>query len=363
MRKPQPVNQSFWEGKKVFLTGHTGFKGGWLSLWLNSMGAKVYGYSLAAPTEPSLFSLANLEDTFEGSRIGDINDLTLLQKSIDEFEPEILIHLAAQSLVRKSYTDPVNTFQTNIMGTVNVLEAARTCGSLQVILNVTTDKCYENQEWHWSYREIEPLGGFDPYSSSKACSELITMAYRRSFYNTLGIGIATARAGNVIGGGDWAENRLIPDILTALTAGVDIQIRNPKAVRPWQHVLEPLSGYLVLCQNLHSNPTEFSEPWNFGPNEYDTKPVEWIVQQLIKIWPSKTNNNYTVVPQENLHEANNLKLDCSKALQLLRWSPTWPLEKALQATVQWHLEYVNGGNLTELCRRQIKDYEKDMMLK
>ncbi|WP_441972185.1 CDP-glucose 4,6-dehydratase [Paenibacillus sp. 2KB_20] len=352
------VEHSFWSGKKVFLTGHTGFKGSWLSIWLHSMGAKVTGYSLSAPTTPSLFELGNVEEVLVDSVIGNVTNLEILRDTMQDANPEIIIHMAAQPLVRKSYEDPVLTYQTNVMGTVNVMEAARTCSSLRVILNVTTDKCYENQEWHWGYRENEPLGGYDPYSSSKACSELITSAYRSSFFESSVVKVATARAGNVIGGGDWAEDRLIPDLMKALANGELIKIRNPEAVRPWQHVLEPLSGYLLLCQQLYLEGQEYAQAWNFGPQDRDARSVQWIVTQMLSKWPHQ-HPGYQVVNLNSKHEANMLKLDCSKASHELNWNPRWTLEQALDVTIQWFEEYLQGKDVRELCKRQIAEYERE----
>ncbi|WP_420799857.1 CDP-glucose 4,6-dehydratase [Paenibacillus paridis] len=362
MIKAGMVDRSFWIGKRVFLTGHTGFKGSWLSLWLHNMGAKVTGYSLSAPTAPSLFELGNMEEVLEESLFGDVTDLELLKNSLQKNKPEIIIHMAAQPLVRESYEDPVQTYTTNVMGTVNIMEAARTCSTVRVILNVTTDKCYENQEWHWGYRESEPLGGYDPYSSSKACSELITSAYSRSFLKSASIRVATARAGNVIGGGDWAKDRLIPDLIRSLTKGEQIQIRNPYAIRPWQHVLEPLSGYLLLCQLLYSEEGEkFAQAWNFGPRDSDAKSVEWIVNQILGKWPNE-HPGYQVESQKHRHEANMLKLDCSKALNELNWTPKWQLEKALDFTIQWVTDYLQGKDIKELCEWQIREYEAECLL-
>lgn len=360
MIKSGRVEHSFWAGKNVFLTGHTGFKGSWLSIWLHSMGAKVTGYSLPAPTSPSLYELGNLEDVLEESVIGDVTDFELLRRSLQKANPEIIIHMAAQALVRKSYEEPIQTYNTNVMGTVNVMEAARTCTSVRVILNVTTDKCYENQEWDWGYRENEPIGGYDPYSSSKACSELITAAYRRSFMQTIGIKVATARAGNVIGGGDWAEDRLIPDLVRALAKGEQIEIRNPEAIRPWQHVLEPLSGYLLLCQHLYSEGEQYTEAWNFGPLDSDARSVKWIVDQMHSRWPYG-HPGYQVVRQDHTHEAKILKLDCSKALNRLNWSPRWRLDRALNATIQWVVDYLQGNDIKELCLEQIAEYEAEYL--
>ncbi|MBU8915026.1 CDP-glucose 4,6-dehydratase [Bacillus sp. FJAT-29953] len=359
--KTGKISRRFWAGKNVFLTGHTGFKGSWLSLWLHSMGAKVTGYSLPAPTTPSLFEQGKVKDVLVESVIGDITDLEKLRLSLKKAQPEIIIHMAAQPLVRKSFEDPVQTYKTNVMGTVNIMEAARTCSSVRVILNVTTDKCYENQEWHWGYRESEPLGGFDPYSSSKACSELITSAYRRSFLESTETQVATARAGNVIGGGDWAEDRLIPDLVRALTKGEQIKIRNPDAVRPWQHVLEPLSGYLLLCQQLFLDGKEYAQAWNFGPRDSDARPVEWIVKQMLGRWPYQ-HPGYQVIRQDHWHEANMLKLDCSKAINELNWTPKWTLDKALDATIQWVAGYLEGKDLKELCVQQIDQYEAESSL-
>ncbi|MDR6720303.1 CDP-glucose 4,6-dehydratase [Paenibacillus sp. 2003] len=353
------VNRNFWLGKNVFITGHTGFKGSWLTLWLHNMGAKVTGYSLDIPSSPSLFKLGNIEEVLvESTTDGNVTDLLNLTQSINRANPEIIIHMAAQPLVRKSYESPVETYATNVMGTVNVMEAARSCSSVRVILNVTTDKCYENQEWEWGYREIDLLGGHDPYSSSKACSELITSAYRRSFLQSSGINVATARAGNVIGGGDWAEDRLIPDFVKSLINGEKIHIRNPGAIRPWQHVLEPLSGYLLLCQNLYSEEFNYAEAWNFGPQHDDARSVDWIVNQMLSKWPHD-NLGYNIINQDSKHEANMLKLDCSKALKHLNWFPKWSLDKALDYTVQWYVDYLVGKSVREVCEFQISQYEKD----
>ena len=326
------VNASFWEGKRVFLTGHTGFKGSWLSLWLQSMGAIVKGYALEPPTKPSLFLEANVADDME-SEIGDIRNLEVLKHSMLSFNPDILIHMAAQPLVRLSYNEPVDTYTTNVMGTVNVLEAARSCKKLKAVVSVTTDKCYENKEWSWGYRENEPMGGYDPYSSSKGCAELVTSAYRRSFFNTKeSASIATARAGNVIGGGDWAEDRLIPDILNAFEKSHPVIIRNPLSTRPWQHVLEPLSGYLVLAENLYLYGDEFAEPWNFGPKDEGCKPVEWILNKMVDNWGEGAR--WELDENNNPHEAGFLKLDCSKAANKLKWEPRWDLEETLKLIVK-----------------------------
>lgn len=355
MNKTKIVDPSFWVGKKVFLTGHTGFKGSWLSLWLHLLGAEVTGYALEAPTTHSLFELGKIETFMKKSIYGDVSDLELLTQSMVQAEPDIVIHMAAQPLVRASYVKPVDTFQTNVMGTVHVLEATRSCSSVRAILNVTTDKCYENQEWSWGYREIDHLGGYDPYSSSKACSELITSAYRRSFLEGSNIRVATARAGNVIGGGDWAEDRLIPDLIRSLTNEKKIHIRHPGAMRPWQHVLEPLSGYLVLCQSLYHNEEDYSGAWNFGPLDSDVRSVEWIVQKMLNKW-SGHHPGYEIDSQKHVHEATMLKLDCSKAHTQLGWYPQWRLEKALDLTIQWVHDFKAGRDVKEICIQQINEY-------
>ncbi|MDH4276236.1 MAG: CDP-glucose 4,6-dehydratase, partial [Gammaproteobacteria bacterium] len=305
------VHAAFWSKKRVFLTGHTGFKGSWLSLWLQNMGAEVCGFAIEPPTTPNLFTTANVSQGMR-STMGDIRDYESVHRAMQLFNPEIVIHMAAQPLVRLSYKEPVLTYSTNVMGTVHVLEAARNVANVRAIINVTTDKCYENKEWVWAYRENEPMGGYDPYSNSKGCSELVTSAYRQSYFTSDSVAVATARAGNVIGGGDWAEDRLIPDILRAFEMRKPVNIRNPSAIRPWQHVLEPLSGYLMLAQHLCSDEGQkYAQAWNFGPNEDDVKPVQWIVEQLANNW----GNGATWQMDNALHphEAHYLKLDISKA--------------------------------------------------
>jgi len=348
------VDTSFWKGKKVYLTGHTGFKGSWLSLWLQNMGALVKGYSLEANTKPALFTIANVAEEME-SEIGDIRDLEQLTKSMVSFKPDILIHMAAQPLVRLSYKEPVDTYTTNVIGTVNVLEAARKCTNLKAIVSVTTDKCYENKERERGYRENEPMGGHDPYSSSKGCAELVTSAYRRSFFSSENTGsLASARAGNVIGGGDWAEDRLIPDILRAFEKSEPVIIRNPLSTRPWQHVLEPLSGYLVLAQELVLNGDEFAEGWNFGPKDEDCKPVSWILDQMVTSWGN--NASWSIDKNNNPHEAGFLKLDCSKASNRLKWNPKWNLQETLEMIVNWHQNYLKGINMKKECLKEINKY-------
>jgi len=348
------VDVNFWKGKKVFLTGHNGFKGSWLSLWLQEMGAIVKGYSLKVNTKPSLFVEANVSEGME-SEIGDIRNLKKITKSMVSFSPDILIHMAAQPLVRLSYEDPVDTYTTNVIGTVNILEAARKCSNLKAIVSVATDKCYENKEWEWGYRENEPMGGYDPYSSSKGCAELVTSSYRRSFFTSEHTAsLASARAGNVIGGGDWAEDRLIPDILTAFEKSKPVVIRNPLSTRPWQHVLEPLSGYLVLAQQLYQNGDEFAEAWNFGPKDEDCKPVSWILDQMVKVWGN--NASWSLDKNNNPHEAGFLKLDCSKASQKLSWNPKWDLKFTLESIIKWHKVYISKSNIKLQCLEEIKRY-------
>jgi len=348
------VNPFFWKDKKVFLTGHTGFKGSWLSLWLQSMGAVVKGYSLAPPTNPSLFLVADVAKNME-SQIGDIRDLDKLKESMLAFDPAILIHMAAQPLVRLSYVAPVDTYTTNVIGTVNVLEAARICPNLKAIVSVTTDKCYENKEWAWGYRENEPMGGHDPYSSSKGCAELVSSAYRNSFFNTKeSAALATARAGNVIGGGDWADDRLIPDILKAFENSKSVVVRNPLSTRPWQHVLEPLSGYLVLAEHLHDYGQDYAEAWNFGPKEEDCKPVHWILDQMVATWGEGAG--WELDQNSHPHEAGFLKLDCSKAAARLHWRPKWNLENTLGLIVNWHQDWRAGKNINERCLQEIANY-------
>lgn len=350
------VNPAFWGGKRVVLTGHTGFKGGWLSLWLQSMGAVVRGISLDPPTDPALFNVARVAACMD-HQVADIRDYEKTQSLIGVFKPEIVIHMAAQPLVRQSYQQPIATYATNVMGTVHVLEAARQAGTVRAIVNITTDKCYENKEWAWGYREDEPMGGHDPYSSSKGCAELVSNAYRKSFFKTEGISIATARAGNVIGGGDWALDRLVPDIMRALEMQSPVQIRNPSAIRPWQHVLEPLSGYLVLAERLYEHSQEYAESWNFGPRDEDAKPVQWIVERLCQAWGGAST--WKIQPGDHPHEANFLKLDISKAQQRLNWSPRWPLATALTHITQWHQAWLAGLDMHDVCLQQINQYQNE----
>ena len=351
---------SFWQGKRVLVTGHTGFKGAWLSLWLTQLGAKVTGYALQPPTNPSLFELCGLNQDMV-SHIGDVRDYGKLLTVMKTARPDIILHLAAQPLVRESYANPVETYATNVMGTIHLLEAVRQEKSVRAVVNVTTDKCYENKEWVWGYRENEPMGGYDPYSNSKACSELVTSAFRDSFFNPQnyeqhGVAIATARAGNVIGGGDWAADRLIPDFIRAIEANEKIRIRNPRAIRPWQHVLEPLSGYLMLAERLYKEGTVFAEGWNLGPEDSDAKPVEWIVKKLCQLWGEGAA--YAIDNGEHPHEANYLKLDCSKAKTRLKWQPRWCLQEALERIVEWNKAYRAQQDMKDICLTQITDYMK-----
>jgi CDP-glucose 4,6-dehydratase len=358
--KSASVSSSFWNGKRVFLTGHTGFKGGWLSLWLTSMGAKVTGYSLAPNTTPNFFEVAKVESDLEQSHIADIRDLEKLQKAMADAKPEILIHMAAQPLVRYSYANPIETYATNVMGTVHVLESIRALDCVRAAVIVTTDKCYENKEWAWGYRENEPMGGHDPYSSSKGCAELVTSAYRQSYfpfenYSKHKVAIASARAGNVIGGGDWSEDRLIPDAIKAFEVKQALMIRNPLSTRPWQHVLEPLSGYLVLAQALHQEGAKFGGAWNFGPRDDDARSVKEVINLLIKNWESVAS--WTQDQSEQPHEAHSLKLDCSKARQYLNWIPRWTLEQAIENVTQWQSSYQRQNNMHDFSLKQIAAYQ------
>lgn len=351
------IDHAFWKGKRVFLTGHTGFKGSWLSLWLNHLGAEVKGYALAPATTPSLFDVANVGDMIE-SEIGDIRNLDQLRNSMVSFGPDILIHMAAQPLVRLSYKEPVETYETNVMGTVKVLEAARSCIKLKAIVSVTTDKCYENKEWLWGYRENEAMGGHDPYSSSKGCAELVTSAYRRSFMHEAGVGLASVRAGNVIGGGDWSGDRLIPDILRAFKKGDSVVIRNPESTRPWQHVLEPLSGYLMLAQKLYEQPNGYAEAWNFGPYDDDAKPVDWILEKMVKQWGQGAS--WKLDEGNHPHEAGCLKLDISKAKSRLDWKPIWKLEETLERIVLWQQAWLSKEDMQRVCLNETQDYMRDI---
>ena len=350
------VNPDFWNNKSVFLTGHTGFKGGWLAFWLSSMGAKVTGYALIPNTCPNLFQALSLDSVLHDSHIANICDLGRLQNAVAGCKPEIVIHMAAQPLVRYSYANPVETYITNVMGTVNILESTRKIDSVKATVVVTTDKCYENKEWVWGYRENEPMGGLDPYSSSKGCAELVTSAYRQAYFSSLNSinKVASARAGNVIGGGDWSEDRLIPDAIKAFEAGQTLMIRNPLATRPWQHVLEPLSGYLILAQSLYQYGDKFSSAWNFGPKEDDNRSVQEVIASLCEQWGATAKWQQDTSSQP--HEAGLLKLDCSKAGRQLCWEPKWNLETAIEKIIQWHKAYQAKEDMQALTLKQINQY-------
>ncbi len=356
------INQVFWKGKKILITGHTGFKGAWLSLWLQDLGAKVIGISLDSPTTPSLYEQANVAKGMISLR-QDIRNGEAIKQLFQQHKPEIVFHLAAQPLVRLSYREPVETYEINVMGTLHVLEGIRSVDSVRSAVMITTDKCYQNKEWVWGYRETDTLGGHDPYSSSKGAAELLIFSYRNSYfpqdkYSEHKTAIASARAGNVIGGGDWAEDRLIPDIIKAFKNNEKVIIRNPKSTRPWQHVLEPLSGYLKLAEQLEKNGDQYAEAWNFGPAEIDARPVQWIVEKMAKLWGE--NANWINDKSEHPHEANYLKLDCSKAHMKLNWYPRWDLSETLLRIVEWHKLKDAHNNYRKLCLTQINDYMKDM---
>jgi CDP-glucose 4,6-dehydratase len=359
------MNKEFWKNKRVLITGHTGFKGSWLSLWLQHLGAHIVGYSLPPPTTPSMYEVARVSEDMTNIQ-GDIRDLAHLRDSIAEFRPEIVVHMAAQSLVRYSYEDPMETYTTNIIGTANVLEAVRQVGNVKIIVVVTSDKCYENREWLWGYREGDTLGGFDPYSSSKACAEIVTAAYRNSFFNendvsSHGVAVVSVRAGNVIGGGDWSQDRLIPDITKAFMQNSPVVIRNPHSIRPWQHVLEPIRGYLCLMEHLWNDGQQFIGGWNFGPEDNDAKPVSWIVDRMAKLWGKdglwSLNEN-----GDHPHEARYLKLDCSKAKSLIGWKPALNIAAALQRTVNWYRNYEAQKDMREYSIAELDQYFLEMQL-
>lgn len=352
------MNDNFWKNKKVFLTGHTGFKGSWMSLWLLKAGADLTGYSMGLPTKPSLFEELGIDKDMN-SILSDIRDLPKIKKAVSEAKPEIIIHMAAQPLVRYSYTEPVETYMTNVMGTVHVFEAARAAKSVKAIVNVTSDKCYENQERKAGYQEHEPMGGHDPYSNSKGCAELVTSAYRKSFFENEGISIASGRAGNVIGGGDWAADRLVPDIVRSVLSNEKLIIRNPKATRPWQHVLEPVGGYLHLTEKLYTEGKAFAEGFNFGPSTADHCDVENIILKMNKHWNNKIKFEINK-SDANPHEANLLSLDCSKAERVLKWKPRWNLDKALKMTVDWNEQRLAKVSVKNICLEQIAGYEQSL---
>jgi CDP-glucose 4,6-dehydratase len=354
------VDADFWRDRRVLLTGHTGFKGAWLALWLQSLGASVTGFAVDVPTQPSLYELARVANGMQ-SIVGDVRDYDAVAAAVADAAPEIVIHMAAQSLVRRSFAEPRATYETNVMGTVNVLDAVRLRGKqVRAIVNVTSDKCYENREWEWGYREQEPMGGHDPYSSSKGCAELVTTAFRRSFFSEQahagapGTRLASARAGNVIGGGDWGEDRLLPDIMRAALADERVRVRNPNSIRPWQHVLNPLSGYLVLAQALWDSP-EHACGWNFGPPEQDARPVGWIVERVGELWPAELR--WTLDDGPHPHEARYLKLDSSRARARLGWRPLLGLDGALEATVAWYLQLHAGADMRAVTVEQIETFQ------
>ena len=354
------VNPSFWRGRRVFLTGHTGFKGSWLSLWLHKLGADVTGYALDPPTQPSLFEQARVADSVRSIR-GDIRDLAHLKSAVAECRPQVILHLAAQSVVRASYEDPVESYSSNVMGTVHLLDVVRQLKQPCAIVNVTSDKCYENREWIWGYRENEPMGGHDPYSNSKGCAELVTSAYRDSFFSpeaiaVHGVALGSARAGNAIGGGDWTRDQLIPDLMRAFLAGKPCLIRNPAAYRPWQFLLEPLRGYLILAERLSEEGAPFASGWNFGPADADIQPVSWIADELVSLWGQEAS--WALDSGAHPHEAHALKLDATKAARGLDWRPVLPLKQALAWIAEWYQAFRESADLRQLTLKQIEDYER-----
>ena len=359
---PPSGRAGVWAGRRVFLTGHTGFKGGWLALWLTRLGATVRGYALDPSTTPNLLTAARLGERIEDIR-GDIRDGVALDKAMGEFTPEVVFHLAAQPLVRYSYEDPIGTYETNVIGTARVLDAVRRTPSVKAVVSVTTDKCYENKEWVWAYRETDALGGYDPYSSSKACAEIVSAAFRQSYFHASRLNrpgghttaIATARAGNVIGGGDWSRDRLIPDLIAGFRKGVPVPIRRPRAIRPWQHVLEPLHGYITLAERLLTGDARFATAYNFGPAEDDAQPVEWIVEKMTAFWGEGARS--VLDPDPGVHEAGYLKLDASRARADLGWRPRLRLETALEWVLQWYRGADRGEDLQALTLAQIAAYE------
>lgn len=346
------VNRAFWQGRRVLVTGHTGFKGSWLSLWLQSMGANVIGYALKPPNSHNLFEVANVAQGMQ-SIIGDIRDLDSIRSAVAATQPEIVFHLAAQALVAEGYRDPVNTYATNVQGTVHLLESVRANSGVQVVVVVTSDKCYENNEWMWPYRENEPLGGHDPYSSSKACTEIVTSAYNTAFLRDAKTSVATARAGNVIGGGDWSPNRLIPDLLAAFSENRSAELRRPHSIRPWQHVLDALAGYLILAEQIANEPS-LAGPWNFGPEQGDCLPASEIAHRITKTWGEEAcwHTTATTYP----HEAGTLRLDSSKAKYTLGWRPTWAIDDTLKATVDWHKAWLESKDMKSYTLGQIKKF-------
>jgi CDP-glucose 4,6-dehydratase len=349
-----------WRGRRVFLTGHTGFKGSWLALWLSRLGAQVRGYALDPCTEPNMFNLASVSTAVDDVR-GDVRDYAKLEASLSEFAPEVVFHLAAQPIVRRSYADPVGTYGTNVMGTVHLMEAIRKTPSVRAVVCVTTDKCYQNQEWIWPYRESDPLGGYDPYASSKACAEIVSAAYRSSFFpvermHEHHVALATARAGNVIGGGDWSEDRLIPDLVRGFRSGQPVLIRRPEAIRPWQHVLDPLHGYMMLAQELLAEHAQFASAHNFGPSDEDIWSVEQIATKLVNMWGNGASWTRDSVP--SVHEDHVLRLDASKARVVLGWKPRLATEAALEWAMAWYRAWNRGDDMAEFTQKQIQEYDK-----
>ena len=349
------LEPGFWKGKRVFLTGHTGFKGAWLSIWLKTLGAHVAGFALESPTKPSLYSLASVSSALESEHIADIRNFIDISKAVDAFRPEIVLHLAAQSLVQESYRNPIDTYSTNVMGTVHVLESVRHCPSVKAVVVVTSDKCYENKEWLWGYRENDRLGGFDPYSNSKACTEFVASAYEQSYFSSSPVALASVRAGNVIGGGDWAEHRLVPDCIRAFLNGTEVVLRNPTAIRPWQHVLEPLAGYLILAEKLVKSGKEFAGAWNFGPDDDGIRDVGWIAQTLASRWFESATCRIEADPSLG-HETNCLKLSSVKAKELLGWKPVWDVETALDKIIEWTHAYHRAADMQATTVSQIQTY-------
>lgn len=350
------LNVEFWRGKSVLITGHTGFKGGWLSLWLSKLGSDVHGFALSPEQNPNLFTVANVQKYISSSTIHDINDLRAVRDHVKKVKPDIIFHMAAQPLVRESYLNPLQTYSTNIVGTINLFEAVRDLDRRVSIVNVTTDKCYQNNEWVWPYRESDRLGGDDPYSCSKACVELITASYRKSFFNGGNIAVSTVRAGNVIGGGDWSTNRLLPDLFRSLETSGPVKIRSPGAVRPWQHVLEPLAGYLKLAELMYNAPDMYSDAWNFGPDQIDAKPVSWIVDRVIQKLPA-IQWHFDDGPHPK--ESTLLVLDNSKVKSELNWHPRWNIKSALRETIDWYMEWKNNNRMDQVCFQQIDRYAEN----
>lgn len=349
------MNEKFWKNKKILITGHTGFKGSWLTIWLKKLGADITGFSKSIPTNPSLFEIANVQKDIKSIE-GNIQNYEILKEVISKSEPEIIFHMAAQSLVIKSYSDPIETYSTNVMGTVNLLYAVKETKKTKVVVNVTSDKCYENNESLEGYKEDDPMGGYDPYSSSKGCAELITKSFRNSFFSSdtkNNVALASVRAGNVIGGGDWAQNRLIPDIFRAIKNKEMVKIRNPNSIRPWQHVLDPLHGYIQLAEKLWDDKT-FSEGWNFGPDKKEVKPVSWIIEKFNELWKDKINWE---IENSKFHEANNLILNCQKAKTKLQWNSKININTALKLTIEWYEKYFNNENMRKITEEQIEKFQ------